>query len=220
MNLFSEWKSGKALQQALAPQEAPTVNSYGSIEDMIKGLLGVDYGKKEETANESLELEAAQKRVQELTEATSRLTDLTNNIEKKIGELSEEEKEEDEPVMEEEVQPVGKAYRVFRDRDENFECKITIQGASLSAAQVRIILDCDLWNFTFYGKLRKDGSCMVPLKRGIPLPEGTRGRARLEVIVDDQVFVPWEDDFVVEGSKKVNVELKGQKAVQVSFGKP
>lgn len=217
MNLFSEWKSGSALQHALAPQDAPAVNNYGSIEDMIKGLLGVDYGKKEEKTNESTELEAAQKRVQELSEATNRLTSLTNNIEKRLEELSEEE--EIEPVVEEEVMPASKAYRVFRDRDENFECKISIQGASLSAAQVRIIFDCDMWNITFYGKLYKDGNCIVPIKRGLPLPEGTRGRARLEVIVDDQLFVPWEDDFVVEGSKKVNVELKGQKAVQVSFGK-
>jgi hypothetical protein len=222
MNLFSEWKSGNALQQALVPKEGPAVNNYGSIEEMIKGLLGVDYSKKEEKVNESSEeLEAAQKRVQELSDATNKLTSLTSSIEKRLEELTEaEEDAEVPPVIEEEVMPATKAYRVFRDRDENFECKISIQGASLTAAQVRIIFDCDMWNVTFYGKLYKDGNCIVPIKRGIPLPEGTRGRARLEVIVDDQLFVPWEDDFVVEGSKKVKVELKGQKAVQVSFGKP
>jgi hypothetical protein len=220
MNGFSEWRSGSALQQALTGNvnETRTAN-FGSLEDMLKKTLGDQFGKKEESINEN-ELAAAQARAKELAEAANKIQELTSKVQQKIEETQKEEEPlTEEPVKEvyEEIEPQSKAYRVFRDRDENFECKITIQGAGLSAAQVRIVLDCDLWNFTFYGKLYKDGRCVVPFKKGIPLPEGTRGRARLEVVIDEQLFLPWEDDFIVEGSKKVQVELKEQKSVKVSF---
>jgi hypothetical protein len=220
MNGFSEWRSGSALQQALTGNvnETRTAN-FGSLEDMLKKTLGDQFGKKEESINEN-ELAAAQARAKELADAANKIQELTSKVQQKIEETQKEEEPiTEEPVKEvyEEIEPQSKAYRVFRDRDENFECKITIQGAGLSAAQVRIVLDCDLWNFTFYGKLYKDGRCVVPFKKGMPLPEGTRGRARLEVVIDEQLFLPWEDDFIVEGSKKVQVELKEQKSVKVSF---
>jgi hypothetical protein len=49
-------------------------------------------------------------------------------------------------------------------------------------------------------------------------PEGTRGQIRLEVIVDDTVFSPWESSCVVEGAKKVTVDIKQKKQVSVNFG--
>jgi hypothetical protein len=220
MNGFSEWRSGSALQQALTGNvnESTRTANFGSLEEMLKNTLGDQFGKKNEVINES-ELEAAKARAQQLAEAAEKISELTSKVQQKIEETQNEEEliEEPEYKLQEEIEPQSKAYRIFRDRDENFECKITIQGAGLSAAQVRIVLDCDLWNITFYGKLYKDGRCVVPFKKGIPLPEGTRGRARLEVIIDEQLFLPWEDDFIVEGSKKVQVELKEQKSVKVSF---
>jgi len=205
MNTFSSWKSGSALQNAFQTAESPQTTNFGSLEDFAKSILGEEFGKSEN------ELEAAKQRVADLAAHADRIGELTTALEKKIEEASAE------PEIFEEVEQATPAYRIFRDRDENFECKISIQGAGLAAAQARIILDCGLWNFTFYGKLSKDGKCLIPIKKGIPLPEGTRGRARLEVIVDEQLFIPWEDDFVVEGSKKVKAEVKGQKSIKVSF---
>lgn len=124
-----------------------------------------------------------------------------------------------EPVQErvEEVQEETKNYKVFRDRDENFECNLSIEGASLTDAKARIVLESDAWNFVFYGKVYGDGRCVVPIKRGLPLVEGAIGNIKLEVIADDQLFVGWEDTFKVAVSKKVKVDLKEQRSVRVSF---
>ena len=234
MNGFRDWKSGSALQNALSPQgSAQKVNNYGSIEEMLRGLLGDGFSTAQKPIEPPKEdqAEAAMRRVQELAAAAEKVTKMQEDLEKKIEEETKESEivedhqpePEPEPVVEEmaieEVEPATKAYRVFRDKDENFECKISIQGAGLNAAQARLVFDTDLWNITFYGKIYKDGRCLIPIKKSIPLPEGTRGRARLEVIVDEQLFIAWEDDFVVEGSKKVKVELKEQRSVRVSFGK-
>lgn len=122
-----------------------------------------------------------------------------------------------ERVSEEIVQEDTKRYKIFKDRDENFECQLSVEGASLTDAKVRIVLESESWNFVFYGKVYGDGKCVVPIKRGLPLMEGASGNIKLEVIADDQLFVGWEDSFKVATSKKVKVELKEQKSVKVSF---
>lgn len=122
-----------------------------------------------------------------------------------------------ERVREEIVQEDTKSYKIFRDRDENFECQLSVEGTSLADAKVRIVLESESWNFVFYGKVYGDGKCVVPIKRGLPLIEGASGNIKLEVIADDQLFVGWEDSFKVAASKKVKVELKEQKSVKVSF---
>jgi len=48
-------------------------------------------------------------------------------------------------------------------------------------------------------------------------PEGTIGKAHLEVVIDDTLFVPWEETFIVEGSKKITVEIKPQSKVSVNL---
>jgi hypothetical protein len=57
----------------------------------------------------------------------------------------------------------------------------------------------------------------VPIKKGIPFPEGTRGEIRLEVLVDEQLFIGWRDKFILETSKKVNVQIKDQAKVTVNL---
>ena len=123
-----------------------------------------------------------------------------------------------EHVIEERVDEESSVYRVIKDRTENFECSISVEGTTLSESKARIILESDAWNFTFYGTIGPDGKCVVPIRKGIPLPEGATGTIKLEVIADDQLFVGWENEFVVETSKKVKVALKESKSVKVSFG--
>jgi hypothetical protein len=123
-----------------------------------------------------------------------------------------------ERVIEERVDDEASVYRVIKDRTENFECSISVEGTTLSESKARIILESDAWNFTFYGTIGPDGKCVVPIRKGIPLPEGATGTIKLEVIADDQLFVGWENEFVVETSKKVKVALKESKSVKVSFG--
>ena len=51
------------------------------------------------------------------------------------------------------------------------------------------------------------------------LPEGTRGKIKLEVIAEDTRFIPWEDRFLVKADKKVYVQIKEQKENKF-FDKP
>ena len=119
--------------------------------------------------------------------------------------------EEEIPVRKEKVpaKPISKYYPFYRDIDEVFECNVTIEG-TMSTAVVRLILNTDMWNLVFYGKIKKDGTCLIPIKKLAILPGGTTGRATLEVVVDDVVFYPWENAFRVEESRKVKVQVKGK----------
>ena len=128
-----------------------------------------------------------------------------------------EVKKPKDQVVEEKVHEDSNAYRIIKDRNENFECTIQVEGTTLSESKARIIVESGSWNFTFYGTIGPDGRCVVPIKKGIPLNEGATGKIKLEVIADDQLFVGWESDFVVETSKKVSVSLKESKSVKVSF---
>jgi len=107
------------------------------------------------------------------------------------------------------VVPISKYYSFYRDRDEVFECKVTIEG-TISTATVRLLLNTDSWNLVFYGKIKRDGTCIIPIKKLVVFPQGTTGRATLEVVVDDVVFSAWENAFRVEESKKVRVQIKGK----------
>jgi hypothetical protein len=132
--------------------------------------------------------------------------------------IHEEHEEHTEPVIVNEEVESSDVYKLYRDREETFECNISVEGASLASAVARIIVDTNTINLIFYGKLYKDGRCLVPLQKMTMYPEGTRGQIRLEVIVDDTVFSPWESACVVEGAKKVTVDIKQKKAVSVNFG--
>lgn len=107
------------------------------------------------------------------------------------------------------VKPITKHYVFYRDMDEVFECKVTIEG-TMSTATARLVLNTDNWNLVFYGKIKRDGTCLIPLKKLTIFPSGTSGRATLEVVVDDVMFSPWENAFKVEESRKVKVQIKGK----------
>lgn len=108
-------------------------------------------------------------------------------------------------------------YIIYKDRSEDFECNVSIEGTSIGSTAARIILDTEYWNLVFYGEIKADGTCVVPIKKGIPFPEGTRGEIRLEVLVDEQLFIGWRDKFILETSKKVNVQIKDQTKVTVNL---
>jgi len=108
-------------------------------------------------------------------------------------------------------------YIIHKDKAEDFECSVSIEGTSIGSTAARIILDTEYWNLVFYGEIKADGTCVVPIKKGIPFPEGTTGEIRLEVLVDEQLFIGWRDKFILDTSKKVNVELKDKAKVTVNL---
>ena len=100
-------------------------------------------------------------------------------------------------------------YTFFTDKSEVFECKISLQGASINSSKARLVLESENINFIFYGKINSEGKCTIPVtKLRNYLSEDVTGTAKLEVIAEDTYFQPWSDKFEVKTSRKVTVEVK------------
>ena len=216
MKAFSDWKYG-------GDEENPNVNeSTNSMTDLLRAKLSSSTSYLKQALGPAVGSQNVAPAVQP-----------ENNLEKEIKSLEERiqqelarTKKEPEPIIEEVAQEEeilviedrSDLYKLYRDKEETFECSIQVEGASLSTTTARLIVESAHMNLVFYGKLHKDGRCVVPLKKMNMLPEGTRGQIRLEVIVDDTVFSPWETNCMVEGAKKVSVDIKNKKSVSVNLG--
>lgn len=99
-------------------------------------------------------------------------------------------------------------YKLWTDKQEIFEAKIQLQGTQFNKTKCRIVVEANDLNLMFNGSISDSGKCTVPIRKlRDVLSEGTRGRMKLEVIADDTFFTPWESDFQVDTSKKVEVEV-------------
>jgi hypothetical protein len=103
------------------------------------------------------------------------------------------------------------SYKLFTDKSENFECSINVKNASLSNSTARLVVESPEISLIFEGKIQND-KCLIPIRRlkGL-LDENTTGRIKLEIIVEDMYFRPWESDFIVETHTKVDVKINEQK---------
>ena len=113
------------------------------------------------------------------------------------------------------------SYKLYTDKQEIFECNIFLEGASLTQATSRIIVETQDLKLMFEGTIDKDGNCKVPIKklRGL-VSEDTKGTMKLEVIAEDTYFLPWESDFEVDTAKKIKVEVKQQSKPLLKSSKP
>jgi hypothetical protein len=102
---------------------------------------------------------------------------------------------------------VDNYYPVFKDKSENFTCDVMVEGAKLNDTQARLILESDDWTIMFEGEIDRNGKCNIPIKKLNIFDEGTIGKIKLEVIAENTIFTPWEDDFKVKMSKKVMVQV-------------
>jgi len=101
------------------------------------------------------------------------------------------------------------AYKLFTDKTKLFECDVKLEGASLEETQARLVIESDNHNILLYGKIDESGTCTIPItKMKRLLPENSVGNMKLEIIAEDTYFIPWEDAYEVDTSKKVTVEVK------------
>ena len=102
-------------------------------------------------------------------------------------------------------------YKLFTDKNELFECSISLQGASLKKSKARLVVETQDYSLLFNGTISKSGKCEIPIRKlkGL-IDENTSGNIRLEVIAEDTFFTPWKSEFEVDTSKKVTVEVKSQ----------
>ena len=113
------------------------------------------------------------------------------------------------------------SYKLYIDKQEIFECKISLNGATMNEAKWRIVVKTDVLNLMFEGTIDNKGNCKIPIKRlrGL-LGEGIKGTMKLEVIAEDTYFQPWESNFVVDRAKKIKVEVKKQNNPLIKTSKP
>jgi len=97
-------------------------------------------------------------------------------------------------------------YTLYSDKNNIFECDIQLEGASLSQAFARVIVEGNNLNLVFNGNITNDGNCRIEMPKLNMLKEG--GEMKLEVIADDMYFNPWNSDFELKKSKSVTVEVK------------
>lgn len=100
------------------------------------------------------------------------------------------------------------SYKLYTDKNEIFECEVSIKNASLKGSMARLIVEgTDGVNFVFNGKL-ENGKCTVPIRRlkGL-LEENAKGKIHLEIVVEETFFKPWESDFIVEEHTSVKVSV-------------
>jgi|TARA_R110000803_G_scaffold206347_1_gene273561 hypothetical protein len=110
-------------------------------------------------------------------------------------------------------------YTLYSDKQNIFECDIQLEGASLTEAFARLIIESKNVNLLYEGTITSDGNCRIdmPKLKGI-IKEG--GNLRLEVIADDMYFNPWESQYDLKAAKTVTVEVREQKKAPLVESKP
>tara|TARA_R100001163_G_C4956094_1_gene121827 strand:+ start:171 stop:635 length:465 start_codon:yes stop_codon:yes gene_type:complete len=97
-------------------------------------------------------------------------------------------------------------YTLYSDKKNVFECDIQLEGASLSQAFARVIVEGEDLNLVFNGHITKEGNCKIEMPKLSMLNEG--GEMKLEVIAEDMYFNPWNSSFELKKSKSITVEVK------------
>jgi hypothetical protein len=210
MQNYGNWKdnnSSSAILEALNRGQN-NVSNFGSVDQFLSGLLGASLNTNRPDT----------KKDEEIPQEETKFVRKENIPPVPDIEDIEDEDTEIEQEIEDDISGNDLSlYKIYKDKEEIFECNISVQGAKLSSSQVRLVFDHEICNLIFYGKISKEGKCVVALKKMNFYPEKSTGRVRLEVIVDDTIFTPWEETFIVEGAKKVTVQIKSQKKVHIDF---
>lgn len=98
-------------------------------------------------------------------------------------------------------------YKLLKDKNNEFQCEIKLEGTSAKGAKVRLFLEADGCEYSFNGHIDGD-RCTVAmgrLKKFENLLES--GKIRLEIVADDTLFVPYESTYQLEEERKVTVEI-------------
>ena len=94
----------------------------------------------------------------------------------------------------------------YKDKSKVFECKLSIEGASLDDSSARLRLNFDNINYLFEGTIDRNGQCKIKVPPLRHAPEDA-GLITLEVIADETYFEPWSSDFNIKRNKNVTVEI-------------
>jgi hypothetical protein len=105
------------------------------------------------------------------------------------------------------------AYTIYLDKEETFECEVSIKNASIKDSSVRLIIESDDINLVFFGTVSKD-TISVPIKSLKKyFTESDKATIKLEVIVENNLVTPWESELLFDSYNKVEIkEIKNVKS--------
>jgi len=164
------------------------ISSFGSVEDLIRTSLGGSFvsqtpPREEEVPPQSQMESPSPEEVEEIIKSSiQRLKNFDpSSYQRKPSSFAEEMKSS-EPNYKEEIKEVkipkkqetisskiNNYYPFYRDIEEVFECKVTIEGTA-SNSIVRLLLETETWDIVFQGKIKKDGICSIPIKKTFFIP--------------------------------------------------
>lgn len=101
-------------------------------------------------------------------------------------------------------------YKIFKDKEKIFKCKVHVQGVNISDCQARLIIQSEDLTFMLRGNIGTDGICKITIPKIKVLEEGTTGKLVLEIIADSTLFNAYESDFEVHFDKKITVEVPSE----------
>ena len=55
-------------------------------------------------------------------------------------------------------------YILYTDKNENFKCDISLEGAKLKDTFARLLLKTNDVNVVFEGRIESGGKCIIPIK--------------------------------------------------------
>ena len=56
-------------------------------------------------------------------------------------------------------------YKLFTDKNELFECNISLQGASLKKSKARLVVETQDYSLLFKGDINSNGNCEFPIRK-------------------------------------------------------
>lgn len=103
-------------------------------------------------------------------------------------------------------------YTIYLDKEELFQCEASIKNASYKNSSARLIIESEDVNLVFYGSVDKD-TISIPIKSLKKyFTEKDNAKIKLEVIVENQLVIPWESNVEFDSYNKVEIkEIKSVK---------
>jgi hypothetical protein len=105
------------------------------------------------------------------------------------------------------------SYTIYLDKEETFECEVSIKNASIKDSSARLIIESEDLNLVFFGTVSKD-TITVPIKSLKKyFTESDSAKIKLEVIVENNLVTPWESELIFDSYNKVEIkEIKNVKS--------
>ena len=97
-------------------------------------------------------------------------------------------------------------YTIHLDATKIFECTLKLKGVSTKNSKVNLVIESSDMDIRCRGTISDNGKVNIPIKKlkGI-LDENVNGKLYLEVIAEDNYFIPFNSEYITEVSKKIDI---------------